>query len=210
MGYTFRMKNLRYLCQRYKGRTRDHRPAWIRWWPYAYKMYPSASPHPTLYSSCLIPQRQKKVRNAFPTQRRHQSRKATVEGHPQFTSVEACYTSVIWLIVTQGTSVSPTTITQISQPDSPEDNFMVIPRVSCYNSEGKPRMLDLFSGTVLTATAFKIQNVQKHSKRGYEVITVDFDSKFYPDILTDVLEWEYIQTFPPGYFETIAASPPCT
>jgi hypothetical protein len=79
---------------------------------------------------------------------------------------------------------------------------MEIPRVSCYNSEGNPRMLDLFSGTCSTAAAFK--------NRGYEVITVDFDSKLSPDILTNVLEWDYIQPFPPGYFETIAASPPCT
>ncbi len=39
---------------------------------------------------------------------------------------------------------------------------------------------------------------------------MDFDQKFSTDILTDVLTWDYQSTFPPGYFETIAASPPCT
>ena len=63
-------------------------------------------------------------------------------------------------------------------------------------------MLDLFSGTGSTAAAFR--------KRGYEVVTLDYDQKFSPDILTDVLAWDFHSTFPPGYFETIAASPPCT
>jgi hypothetical protein len=63
-------------------------------------------------------------------------------------------------------------------------------------------MLDLFSGTGSTAAAFR--------KKGYEVVTLDYDQKFSPDILTDVLAWDYQLTFPPGYFETIAASPPCT
>ncbi len=57
-------------------------------------------------------------------------------------------------------------------------------------------------GTGSTAAAFR--------KKGYEVITLDFDPKFSPDILTDVLVWDYQSTFHPGYFETIAASPPCT
>ncbi len=43
-------------------------------------------------------------------------------------------------------------------------------RVSCYNSEGKPRMLDLFSGTILPTAAFR--------KRVYEVIKLDSDQKF--------------------------------
>ncbi len=50
----------------------------------------------------------------------------------------------------------------ISRPGSPthlseqgEDDFGEPTRVSCYNSEGKPRMLDLFSGTGSTAAAFK-------------------------------------------------------
>ncbi len=60
-----------------------------------------------------------------------------------------------------------------------EDDFGEPTRVSCYNSEGKPRMLDLFSGTGSTAAAFR--------KKGYEVITLDFNQNFSPDILTDVL-----------------------
>ncbi len=63
-------------------------------------------------------------------------------------------------------------------------------------------MLDLLSGTGSTAAAFR--------KKGFEVITLDFNQKFSPDIQTDVLAWDYQSTFPAGYFETIAASPPCT
>ncbi len=51
-------------------------------------------------------------------------------------------------------------------------------------------MLDLFSGTGSTADAFR--------KRGYEVVTLDYDQKFSPDILTDVLAWDVQSTFPPG------------
>ncbi len=63
-------------------------------------------------------------------------------------------------------------------------------------------MLDLFFGD-----GFNSISIQK---KGYEFITLVFDQKFSPDILTDFLTWDYQSTFPPGYFETIAASTPCT
>ena len=66
----------------------------------------------------------------------------------------------------------------------------------------KPRLLDLFSGTGSTAEAFR--------ERGYEVVTLDINAKFRPDILVDILEWDYEKAFAPGYFHVVAVSPPCT
>jgi len=62
-------------------------------------------------------------------------------------------------------------------------------------------MLDLFSGTGSTAAVFR--------DRGFEVPTFDFNPKYNPDILTYILEWDYT-AYPAGYFDVIAASPPCT
>ncbi len=55
------------------------------------------------------------------------------------------------------------------------------------------------SGTGSTAEAFKEQ--------GFEVITLDFNAKYRPDILVDILDWDYEKAFSPGYFHTIANSP---
>ncbi len=117
--------------------------------------------------------------------------------------------SNIQFIITKGTKIHRPPSPPISRPGSPthvsgqkEEDFGEPTRVSCHNSEGKARMLDLFSGTVSTAAAFR--------KMWYEVVTLDYDRKFSPDILTDVLAWDYQSTFAPGYFENIAASPPCT
>ena len=63
----------------------------------------------------------------------------------------------------------------------------------------RPRLLDLFSGTGSTAEAFKEQ--------GFEVITLDFNAKYRPDILVDIMDWDYEKAFTPGYFHTIAVSP---
>ena len=63
-------------------------------------------------------------------------------------------------------------------------------------------MLDLYSGTGSVADIFQA--------RGYEVTTVDIDPKYNPTIHTDMLTWDYKNTFEPGYFDVIACSPPCT
>ena len=43
---------------------------------------------------------------------------------------------------------------------------------------------------------------------GYQVISLDFLPKNNPDIVSDLLEWDYTQ-YRPGYFKIIAASVPC-
>ena len=45
--------------------------------------------------------------------------------------------------------------------------------------------------------------------QGYEVLTLDFDERWKPDILVDIRRWDYKQ-FRPGDFHLVAASPPCT
>ena len=62
------------------------------------------------------------------------------------------------------------------------------------------RCLELFCGT---KSFRKVAN-----NLGHEVISVDLESKFEPDILTDILEWDYT-TLPRDSFDVIWASPPC-
>ena len=64
------------------------------------------------------------------------------------------------------------------------------------------RLLDLYSGYGSVAEVFQA--------RGYEVVTVDIDPTFKPTIQTDMLLWEYWLDFPPGHFDVVACSPPCT
>lgn len=66
-------------------------------------------------------------------------------------------------------------------------------------STKKKRLLELFSGSS------SVGNVAK--KLGYEVISVDI---LYPATFRcDILKWNY-KKYPPGYFDVIWASPPCT
>jgi len=59
-------------------------------------------------------------------------------------------------------------------------------------------MLDLFSGLGGASRAFR--------ERGWNVITVELDPKFGPDIVADIAEYEYSGPTP----DLIWASPPCT
>ena len=58
----------------------------------------------------------------------------------------------------------------------------------------------MFTGTGSVAKALRAQ--------GYEVLTLDFDERWKPDILVDIRRWDYKQ-FRPGDFHLVAASPPC-
>jgi hypothetical protein len=61
------------------------------------------------------------------------------------------------------------------------------------------RLLELFSGTC------SIGKVAK--KMGYDVVSVDI--AFPSTHQCDILKWKY-KMYPPGYFDVIWASPPCT
>ena len=63
------------------------------------------------------------------------------------------------------------------------------------------RLLELFSGTKSVSKAV--------GSRFDEVISVDILEKFNPLIVADILKWDYT-VYPPGYFDAIWASPPCT
>lgn len=62
------------------------------------------------------------------------------------------------------------------------------------------RLLELFCGTKSVSKAV--------GDRFTEVINVDIDPKSNPTICANILEWDY-KIYPPGYFHTIWASPPC-
>jgi hypothetical protein len=65
-----------------------------------------------------------------------------------------------------------------------------------------PRLLELFSGTGSVGQPFR--------ERGWEVISVDWLAKFSPTIQTDLKTWDFKLAFPPGHFDVVHASPPCT
>jgi len=64
------------------------------------------------------------------------------------------------------------------------------------------KLLELFKGT---------GSVGKVAKDlGYDqIISLDLEPKYKPDILTDIMDWDYT-VYPPHYFDVIWASPPCT
>ena len=64
----------------------------------------------------------------------------------------------------------------------------------------KLHMLDLFSGTGSVGSRFVDQ--------GYEVVSVDIRASEHPTVCVDVLRWKFNE-YPPGYFDVIAAGPPC-
>lgn len=61
------------------------------------------------------------------------------------------------------------------------------------------RLLELFAGTGSEGRAFR--------DLGWEVISLDINPGH--TIQADILTWDY-RTFPPGYFDCVHASPPCT
>jgi site-specific DNA-cytosine methylase len=62
------------------------------------------------------------------------------------------------------------------------------------------RLLELFCGTKSVSKAVGDQFS--------EVISLDIEPQFNPTICANILDWDY-KVFPPGYFHTIWASPPC-
>jgi len=66
---------------------------------------------------------------------------------------------------------------------------------------GGPKALDLFSGTHSVGIQL--------AKMGYQVISLDKNANTKPDIVVDVMEWDYKKEFQPRTFELVAASVPC-
>jgi hypothetical protein len=64
------------------------------------------------------------------------------------------------------------------------------------------RILELFCGTKSISKVFA-------GERGWDVVSVDIDSRFNPDIITDILTWDYKDIYNPGDFDVVWASPPC-
>lgn len=69
-------------------------------------------------------------------------------------------------------------------------------------SPNKKRALDLFTGSGSVAHALR--------KEGFEVFTLDIDPKCRAHFTVDILHWPVETIFKPGFFQLVAASPPCT
>ena len=63
------------------------------------------------------------------------------------------------------------------------------------------RVLELFSGTGSIGRAFE--------RHGWEVISLDLDSKSGATIIGDFMKWDWT-VYEPGYFQCVWSSPPCT
>jgi site-specific DNA-cytosine methylase len=63
------------------------------------------------------------------------------------------------------------------------------------------RALEVFCGT---------KSVSKALPSNWEVVSVDLLEKFNPTIVADVATWDFREAFPPGHFDFIHLSPPCT
>jgi hypothetical protein len=61
------------------------------------------------------------------------------------------------------------------------------------------RILDVCAGT----------GSVKRAIPSAEVVSVDIVTKYNPTIHADILKWDY-RVFPPGHFDVVWASPPCT
>ena len=44
---------------------------------------------------------------------------------------------------------------------------------------------------------------------GYQVVSVDKNSRSKPDLVVDVMHWDYKKMYGPGFFDLVAASVPC-
>jgi site-specific DNA-cytosine methylase len=64
------------------------------------------------------------------------------------------------------------------------------------------KALEVFCGTKSVSKALPEED--------WEVTSVDLLERFNPTILTDVATWDYQAAFPPGYFDYVHLSPPCT
>lgn len=64
------------------------------------------------------------------------------------------------------------------------------------------RLLELHCGTKSISKVFE--------KNGWECITLDIDPRWNPTICCDILTWDYKSAYPPGYFDMVHSSPPCT
>ena len=63
------------------------------------------------------------------------------------------------------------------------------------------RVLEIFKGTGSVGKVFE--------QAGWEVVSVDVESRYDPTHVANVLEWDY-KIYPPGYFDYCHFSPPCT
>lgn len=74
-------------------------------------------------------------------------------------------------------------------------------RKNVIHLEDPPKALDLFSGKGSWKDAFL--------RKGYTVVTHDWDRRFGADFQEDILKWKYWLDLTPGDFQVVSASVPC-
>lgn len=67
------------------------------------------------------------------------------------------------------------------------------------------RVLELFSGT--GSVGQTIRRIYK--KEAVTIVSLDIHPKYNPTLAVDILKWDYT-VYPPGHFDLVWASPPCT
>ena len=106
------------------------------------------------------------------------------------------------LVVLEGKAVW---VCGVKKPKAqPQDaNQATVQVVTGQKTTKKPlRALDLFSGTGSVRRVLE--------GKGYHVTSLDMDPKWKADFICDVLGWDVRKHFPPGHFDIVTASPPCT
>jgi hypothetical protein len=71
------------------------------------------------------------------------------------------------------------------------------------------RVLDLCCGTKSVKKALEAPQ-DGRSGLSCEYVGVDTEATYIPEVHMDVREWDYMSSYPPGYFDIVWASPPCT
>jgi DNA adenine methylase len=110
------------------------------------------------------------------------------------------WVKLLKIITPSTTSINPATDHFIDKfkPHMP-DNY---PQELSGDGKKKYKMIEMFKGT---------GSVGKVFKKKFDVVSIDFDPKFEPDIETDILDWDYKKWYNETKFKPdfIWASPPC-
>jgi site-specific DNA-cytosine methylase len=64
------------------------------------------------------------------------------------------------------------------------------------------KLLELFSGNKSVSKVFK------EKQPDVEIVSLDIEQKFKPDVCIDILNWDY-KIYPPNHFDVLWASPDC-
>ena len=92
------------------------------------------------------------------------------------------------------------------RPAAAHHHFGALNTIPQTGRRGRPlRVLEVCCGR-----GRSFSRVVRRSFPGAEIVTLDSSHRAKPDILADITEWRFLKHYPPGYFDIIWVSPPCT